>query len=96
MEMPWIYTQSSRPESKIIEKYIGPKGEWSWGNVDLTGSLQQFYNDIVPLQIHHILLLKEVDYMKYLPYLEQWEKIGLFQKEQETSSYMYYRILQKF
>lgn len=72
MEIGKIYTQSTRPESKIIEKYIWPG--WLFLTWITDSEANYFINDLKLLWIKQILLLKEVDYKKYDSWLNIIEK----------------------
>jgi hypothetical protein len=72
MEMENIYTQSTRPESKIVEKYIWPDGIWKQDYTISSGL--QFCQDMTSLWLYGLTLFKELareDHKKILDRLEQ-------------------------
>jgi len=66
-----IFTQSTRPESKIIEKYT-PR-LWSSSEKFSKEISESFLTDLKSLWIHRIILLKEADYTSYLLFLDWLE-----------------------
>lgn len=91
MEIGDIYTQSIRPESRIVEKYIWPNGIWRDGISDSESS--EFIRDMKWLGISEILLLKESDFGKYEEYLLQLEKIKKIETINDNARLRLFRIL---
>ncbi len=86
-----IYTQSTRLESKIIEKYIWPK--WDFNNTITEEKLKKFYLDLNWLWIWYILFLKESDYKKYEEIFNFSIKKWFIKVEKENNMLIFYKIL---
>jgi hypothetical protein len=74
MEFGKIYTSSSRPESRIVESYVGPGGSFPKGLDEAEAA--RFVADLKRLGIRRVLLLKESDFKKYGDWLAEIEKYG--------------------
>lgn len=72
IEIRDIYTQSSRPESKIIEKYVPMI--WQESTELNEQKSEEFLTDLQDLGIQHIVLLKESDFASYEPLFQSLEK----------------------
>ena len=70
-----IYSQSVRPESKIIEKYIWPEGKLRSGLKE--NILKEFYKDLSWLWIKYTFILLESDYEPYKKVFDSMEKYWL-------------------
>lgn len=68
LELWWVYSQSKRQESYIIEKYFWNLWVFTKQNVTIEQK-KEFLNDLKWLWINQILLFKEVDYLKYETFL---------------------------
>jgi len=90
LEIRNIYSSSSRPESKIIEKYIGPSGVFKW---DYNNHMIHFINDLKWLWINRIILLKEADYKLYDEILLKLEKNKLIELEKSNSMVKLFKII---
>jgi len=92
LEYSWIYTQSTRIESKIIEKYIWPK--WVFKNIDniKKEDLNTFILDLKNLEIKNIILLKEVDFVLYKDFLNLLEEKKYIDIKKENDMIILYKI----
>lgn len=93
LEIANIYTQSTRPESKIIEKYI-----WPWGifknNDNITEEQSKYFiKDMQWLWIKYILILKEADYKWYNNFLKQLSVKNYIINEKENKMLILYKII---
>lgn len=85
-----IYSSSTRDESKIIEKYIGPNWLLRWENKEWIYT--DFSQEIDNLGIENIILLKESDYIWYQKILENMKEINLLEIGLENSMITVYSI----
>ena len=87
-----IYSQSTRPESKIIEKYVWPG--WLFKDVEKikNDELKNFITDIKWLWIQNILFLKEADYKWYKEFLDKLEEQSLINITQENDMIILYKV----
>ncbi|MDD2487620.1 MAG: hypothetical protein PHS92_04605 [Candidatus Gracilibacteria bacterium] len=90
MEMGNIYTQTLRPESRIIEKYIGPKGIFKDSVED--SEMESFIQDLRGLGISEILILKESDYKKYMDIMDIIEKKGKIRAIKDNDRLKLFRV----
>lgn len=66
MEIGSIYSQSTRKESQVIEKYIGASGIFKEEEDGITRSgLEGFLSDLKRMGIKNIILMEEADYLWY-------------------------------
>lgn len=91
IEIRDIYSSSNRPESKIIEKYIGPS--WIFNSNYDNNDMINFINDLNWLWINRIILLKEVDYKLYEEFLLKLEKNKLIELEKSNSMINLFKII---
>lgn len=89
LEIRNIYTQSNRAESKIIEKYLSPRGLLR--NPDIS-VYPDFIQDIQSLGIDYIVLLKEADYSWYQQVLTTMEKESYITLEKENDMTILYKL----
>lgn len=68
VEFGWIYTQTSRPASQIIQQYINNQSGFMFHGSQWS---TQFVQDLKSMGISHILLLKEADWKLYQSGLHQ-------------------------
>lgn len=68
VEIGNIYSQSGRPESQTIERYVNPQGYWRYAS---NWHEAEFVSDLQSLGIKVIVMAKEVDYRGYQPVLEK-------------------------
>jgi len=94
IEIGEIYTQSSRPESAIIEKYIAPWWELRKENIN-EGVYLDFIHDLQSLWITSIILLKSSDYIWYEKQLDSMTRNNLLDIQQENSMITLYHIHMK-
>jgi len=94
IEIRDIYTQSNRPESKIIEKYISNTWLLREKDVDTFEGIIPLSRDLKSLGIINIIVLKESDYLFYSWILDDLVSEWLAKKEQENSMLILYKILQ--
>ena len=92
LEYAGIYSQSTRPESKIIEKYI-----WPWGYFKDTENIEgkfyeEFITDLQWLWIKNILFLKEADYKWYKEFLDKLEEESLINITKENDMIILYKV----
>ena len=87
-----IYTQSNRPESKIIENYIRPGGILREKGVDIFDGAIPFVRELRWLWIKNIILLKEQDYEFYEYFLEQLVVQGILERIDENAMMVLYKI----
>ena len=78
IEMGIIYSQSLKPESKIIEEYVGPVG----GGFDKTGFPQKMKD----MKVKYFVLTKETDWQNYL-WLDELQGIGVVKENDEYKLY---------
>ena len=95
MEMKEIYTQSSRPASKIIETYVWP--EWYWwlvwsGNID-SQKYSLFIQDALSLGIEDIVLFKEAKRLEYQFHMDEMEELWLLERVLENDMVQIYTIV---
>ncbi len=90
LEIRDIYTQSVRPESKIIEKYIAPT--WLLRTENTPEIQTQFIQDVTDLGIQYIILLKEADYVWYEEVLSELETQGNITVEKQNDMAILYKI----
>jgi uncharacterized membrane protein len=90
MEMQDIYTQSSRPASKIIEASIG-KWWFQYQSGDINAA-KNFISDCKLLGLQYILLLKEVDRKKYSDHLAMMQSQWLVHTIQDQEHFILYSI----
>ena len=91
MEIWKIYSQSTRIESKIIEKYI-----WPWWNFrkDISEKdIKKFIQDLKWLWIKNIILLKEADYKFYEKILEKAKKLWYMKLVKDNNMIKLYKII---
>ena len=86
-----IYSQSTRLESKIIEKYFQPK--WIFENWITKENLKEFYEELQSLWVKYIFLLKESDFKKYKEILDFSEKNKFIKTLKENSKIIFYEII---
>lgn len=91
IEIRNIYSQSIRPESKIIEKYVSPKWKLRKNNFEKK-ELENFINDLKWLGIENIILLKEADYIWYKSFLDKLERYYMVSIEKEEDIIILYKI----
>lgn len=88
MEFGPVYTQSTRKESRILEKYVGESGTFALGVDD--ADAEGFVRDIKGLGIAYVLVLKETDFQKYRGWADELEKRGsLFTTEDNAKFTLY-------
>jgi len=87
-----IYTQSTRPESKIIEKYIWPSWLFRKNKISDT-ELENFIKDLKWLWIKYIILLKEADWKYYKLILNILEKKWYIVLAKENKMVFLYKII---
>lgn len=87
MEMGDIYTQSLRPASKIIERYVWPS--WAMQANDLQ-TKQQFIASLKDLGIKAILVFKEIDRKQYRVFLESVQDAWYLHLAEENDDLMFY------
>ena len=91
IEIRNIYSQSTRPESKIIEKYIWLN--WLFKKEILRQEdLKSFINDLTWLGIKNIILLKEADYKNYGNIFLELQKKSFIKIEKENDIITLYTI----
>lgn len=83
VEIGNIYSYSNRYESKLIEKYIGPKRDWEQIEENF------FLEDLKDLGINYILIAKEADWKNYNAYLK---KNPSLKEMWDSDSLLIYRI----
>lgn len=94
LEYAWIYSQSNRPESKIIEKYIWPSWLFKKAKKDIPLSdIQLFITDVTWLWIKHIIFLHESDFWWYKDFLELWVEKKYLTIEEQNKMLTLYKIL---
>ncbi len=92
IEIGDIYTQSNRPESKIIEKYIAPKWILREKGLDVYDWAIPFVRELKWLWIKNIILLKEQDYLFYEYFLEQLVVEWILERIDENAMIVLYKI----
>lgn len=92
MELSDIYTQSSRPASKIIEHYVHPS-QWlrASGKIDKETSWA-WCDDVNWLGISGILLMKELERQRDKHYLDALVAHGYASLDHETNTTFFYRL----
>ncbi len=86
-----IYSQSVRKESKIIEKYIWPKGKFR--EKYNPGTVKNFLDDIKNIGIKHIFLMKTADYKFYEDIVNQLIVLKKIELLEDTPSFKLYKII---
>jgi hypothetical protein len=85
-----IYSQSIRPESKIIEKYVAPW--WLFRDSISDNEIKQFIQDLKWLWIEYIILLKEVDWKFYEKFLEKAKDFWYLEVVKDNEMIRLYKI----
>lgn len=96
LEYAWIYTQSTRPESKIIERYVQPWGVFKVNDMSDV-RIEEFENFITDLQwlwIQNIIFVKESDYQWYQDFLKMLVKNNLLEIKDENNMITLYSVKQ--
>jgi len=91
IEIRNIYTQSQRPESKIIESYWWPM--WSLYQEYSDDTISALLHDLQNLGISQIVLVREADFEKYETSVQQLIEKQVLKKVQENDDVVLYEIL---
>jgi hypothetical protein len=83
MEMEQIYTQSIRPESKVIEQYVWPDGIRQ--QLYTSALWKQFVQDLQKMGISYIFVFHELDGHSNNTYLENLARDWFIQKTKHSS-----------
>ncbi len=86
-----VYTNSSLPETKLVDDYIGPNGKFI-KKID-KNSIEAFYGDLKKMGISHLFLFKEVDYKKYKWIIDFSLDFGYIEKVEENGMIVFFKIL---
>lgn len=92
IEIRNIYSSSTRPESKIIEKYIWPNWLFKKDQIKET-NLNLFINDLKGLWVKNIILLKEADFKNYENILLELKKNNFINIEKNNDMITLYKIV---
>ena len=90
MEFGSVYTQSTRPISKIIERYIWPWWLWSQKYNKENGKL--FIKDMQNNGIKYIMLFKELERENNKTYIDKMIEDKLLIKQKENKSILLYKL----
>lgn len=90
LEMWDIYSRSTRLESKVVEKYISPRGRFR-DEID-QDELDEFMNDLEWLWIQYIVVLKEDDFEWYEIFLDMLVEDSQISVEIENDMVRVYKI----
>lgn len=90
MEIWPIYSQSSRPESKIIEKYLWPG--WPLTSKYTNVDIENFIKALKWLWINYILMLKESDWINYDKLLTKFKDLGYIKAVESNDRFVLYII----
>lgn len=92
MELSDIYTQSSRPASKIIERYVHPS-QWLWTiQPPNEADSRTLCTNLNILGIYGILLMKELERQRDKQYLDALVTYGYASLDHETTTTFFYRL----
>jgi len=85
-----IYSQSIRPESKIVEKYIAPWGKFRDSITE--AEIKDFIKDMKWLWIKYVILLKDADWKFYENFLERAKELWYLKIVKDNEMVRLYKV----